>query len=146
MTNTIPPERIPHTLLDDVLALLLGTLIVSFGVGLLKQASAITGGMAGLAFLIHYATGVKFGIAFFLLKLLFYWLTFRRMGLAFLLKTFSAITLVSVFSELHPKFIDIAYLNPFYAAVFSNAAMGLGFLVIFHKASLGGVTILALYL
>jgi uncharacterized membrane-anchored protein YitT (DUF2179 family) len=121
--------------------------VVSFGASLLKQSGALTGGMAGLAFLIHYATGVKFGVVFFLLNLPFYWLAFRRMGLAFVLKTFAAITLVSVFTELHPRFIDISDLNPFYAAVFANALMGLGFVVLFrHQASLGGVNILALYL
>lgn len=147
MTTATLSERVPHTALEDILALLLGTLVVSFGASLLKQAGALTGGMAGLAFLIHYATGVKFGVAFFLLNMPFYWLAFRRMGRAFVLKTFCAIALVSVFTELHPHFIDISHLNPFYAAIFANAVMGLGFIVLFrHKASLGGVNILALYL
>jgi len=137
---------IPHTPLEDVLALLLGVLVISFGASLLKQAGALTGGMAGLAFLIHYATGIQFGLAFFVLNLPFYWLAFRRMGRAFVIKTFCAIALVSVFSELHPHFIGIARLDPLYAAVFANAVMGLGFIVLFrHKASLGGVSILALY-
>lgn len=146
--NTLSlPERVPHTTLEDIIALLFGTLVVSFGASLLKQAGALTGGMAGLAFLIHYATGVKFGVAFFVLNLPFYWLAFRRMGKAFVVKTFCAILLVSVFTELHPRFIDISHLNPFYAAIFASVIMGLGFLVLFrHKASLGGVNILALYL
>lgn len=147
MTAATLPERVPHTTFEDIIALLFGTLVVSFGASLLKQAGALTGGMAGLAFLLHYATGVKFGVAFFLLNLPFYWLAFRRMGKAFVVKTFCAILLVSVFTELHPRFIDISHLNPFYAAFFASVIMGLGFLVLFrHKASLGGVNILALYL
>lgn len=147
MTTAILAPRAPHTALEDCIALLLGALVVSFGASLLKQSGALTGGMAGLAFLVHYATGVKFGVVFFLLNLPFYWLAFRRMGPAFVLKTFAAITLVSVFTELHPHFIDISQINPFYAAVFANALMGLGFVVLFrHQASLGGVNILALYL
>ena len=147
MTTAAIAQRAPHTALEDCIALLLGALVVSFGASLLKQAGALTGGMAGLAFLIHYATGVKFGVVFFALNVPFYWLAFRRMGPAFVVKTFAAITLVSVFTELHPRFIDIAQLNPFYAAVFANALMGLGFVVLFrHQASLGGVNILALYL
>lgn len=147
MTTASLHERVPHTTFEDVLALLLGTLVVSFGAAMLKQAGALTGGMAGLAFLVHYVTGIKFGLAFFLLNLPFYWLAFRRMGQAFVIKTFCAIALVSIFTELHPRFIDISHLNPFYAAVFANAVMGLGFIVLFrHKASLGGVNILALYL
>ena len=147
MTAAAIAPRAPHTALEDGIALLLGALVVSFGASLLNQAGALTGGMAGLAFLIHYATGVKFGVVFFALNVPFYWLAFRRMGPAFVVKTFAAITLVSVFIELHPRFIDIAQLNPFYAAVFANALMGLGFVVLFrHQASLGGINILALYL
>jgi uncharacterized membrane-anchored protein YitT (DUF2179 family) len=147
MTSAAIAQRAPHTALEDGIALLLGALVVSFGASLLKQAGALTGGMAGLAFLLHYATGVKFGVVFFALNVPFYWLAFRRMGPAFVFKTFAAITLVSVFTELHPRFIDIAQLDPFYAAVFANALMGLGFVVLFrHQASLGGVNILALYL
>ncbi|MDQ7988828.1 MAG: YitT family protein [Candidatus Dactylopiibacterium sp.] len=141
------PHRIPHSLIEDVIALVLGTLMVSFGASLLKQAGALTGGIAGLAFLAHYATGVKFGVAFFVLNLPFYWLAFRRMGRAFVIKTFCAIGLVSVLTELHGHFIGISQLQPFYAAVIANTMMGLGFIVLFrHKASLGGVNILALYL
>ncbi len=146
MNSASLAERVPHSTLEDVTALLLGTLVISFGASLLKQAGALTGGMAGLAFLLHYATGIKFGVAFFLLNLPFYWLAFRRMGTAFVVKTFCAILLVSVFTELHGQFIDISHLDPFYAAVFANGVMGLGFIVLFrHKASLGGVNILALY-
>lgn len=51
MDNCISPEdNISHTLLEDVLAILIGTLMVSFGVILLRQAGALTGGTAGLAF------------------------------------------------------------------------------------------------
>lgn len=147
MNATTVPERVPHTTVEDVMALLVGTLVVSFGTALLKQAGAVTGGMAGLAFLIHYATGIRFGIVFFVLNLPFYYLAFRRMGIPFVVKTFFAIALVSVFTELHPHFIKIDNLDPIYAAVFANAIMGLGFIVLFrHKASLGGVNILALYL
>lgn len=147
MNSASLAERVPHSTFEDVTALLLGTLVISFGASLLKQAGALTGGMAGLAFLLHYATGIKFGVAFFLLNLPFYWLAFRRMGPAFVVKTFCAIVLVSVFTELHGQFIDISNLDAFYAAILANGVMGLGFIVLFrHKASLGGVNILALYL
>ena len=37
--------------------------------------------------------------------------------------------------------------EPFYAALFGNAVLGLGFIVLFrHRASLGGTSILALYM
>ncbi|EHD20196.1 MULTISPECIES: YitT family protein [Brenneria] len=147
MDNVIATEKLSHTLLEDVLAIIIGTLMVSFGVILLRQAGALTGGTAGLAFLLHYLTQVSFGVAFFLINLPFYYLSIRRMGWKFTVKTFCAVALVSAFSSLHPLFVHFDHLNPFYAAVFGNIIMGLGFIVLFrHKTSLGGVNILALYL
>lgn len=145
--QSINDQRQPHTLIEDILALLLAALVISFGVDLIKQIGALSGGMAGLAFLVHYTTGLTFGTAFFALNLPFYWLALRRMGHAFLVKTFGAILMVSLFTDWHPHFISITHLNPYYAALLANALMGLGFLVLFrHQASLGGLTIVALYL
>ncbi|MCL2896525.1 YitT family protein [Brenneria tiliae] len=147
MDNVIATEKLSHTPLEDVLAILIGTLMVSFGIILLRQAGALTGGTAGMAFLLHYLTHVSFGTAFFLLNLPFYYLAIRRMGWKFTIKTFCAVALVSLFSDLHSLFIHFDRLNPFYATLFGNLIMGLGFIVLFrHKASLGGVNILALYL
>ncbi|AYC20486.1 hypothetical protein DZA65_03634 [Dickeya dianthicola] len=147
MDNVITPQPVSHTLLEDVLALLIGTLMVSFGVIMLRQAGALTGGTAGMAFLLHYATRISFGTAFFLLNLPFYYLAIRRMGWAFTVKTFCAVAMVSLFSDLHPLFIHFDHLQPIYATLFGNLIMGLGFIVLFrHRASLGGMNILALYL
>lgn len=71
MVEVTPISRVQHTLLEDVLAVLVGTLMVSFGIMLLRQAGALTGGTAGVAFLIHYASDVSFGTAFFLINLPF---------------------------------------------------------------------------
>lgn len=140
-------SRLSHTWIEDSLALLFGTLLVSFGVVLLRQVGALTGGTAGMAFLVHYITHIPFGVAFFLLNLPFYYLSIKRMGRPFTLKTFCAVGLVSLFSGLHGQFIQISSLNPYYATLFGNIMMGVGFIVLFrHKASLGGINILALYL
>ncbi|MBI3285661.1 MAG: YitT family protein [Burkholderiales bacterium] len=144
------PKIIPHTVLEDVLAILTGTLFVSLGVALFNQAGLLTGGTAGLAFLVHYSTGLSFGLVFFLINLPFYWLAWRRMGWRFTLKTFCAVALVSVFSGLHPKLvqlIEVSAMTPFYVAIIGGLLMGVGFIVLFrHQASLGGINILALYL
>lgn len=141
------PVKIPHTLIEDIMAIVLGTLMVSFGITLMKQAGALTGGTAGIAFLISYITSSSFGLAFFAINLPFYWLAVKRMGWAFTLKTFCAVGLVSLFSQLHPLFIHFAALDPFYATLFGNVVIGIGFIVLFrHKASLGGINILALWL
>lgn len=136
-----------HGLIEDVIAILIGTLFVSFGIYLFKSVGLLTGSTAGLAFLIYYLTGVPFGVLFFMINVPFYYFAYRRMGWKFTAKSFCAVALVSLFAELHRYFITVGNLEPFYAAIFGGALMGVGFIVLFrHQASLGGINILALYL
>lgn len=136
-----------HSPLEDVQALLAGTLLVSLGIALVGKAGLITGGVVGLAFLLHYATGASFGMLFFLVNLPFYWLALRKLGRAFVLKTFVAVALLSLLSEVLPGLLDIAGVNQFYAAVAGGLLMGVGLLILFrHRASLGGLNVLVLFL
>ncbi|MBC3806501.1 YitT family protein [Undibacterium seohonense] len=142
-----PPVAVPHNLFEDVLAIFTGTLLVSLGVALFNQAGLFTGGTAGLAFLIHYATGLSFGTVFFVVNLPFYWLAWKRMGWRFTLKTFISVALVSLMSGLHPKMVQLSQFTPLYIALIGGSLMGVGFIVLFrHQASLGGINILTLYL
>lgn len=145
--DAAPAEQAAHTPLEDTLALLIGTLFVSFGIALFKQAGLLTGSTAGIAFLIHYASGLPFGLAFFVINVPFYYFAFARMGWRFTAKSFAAVALVSVFAELHSLFVKIGTTDPFYAAVFGGLLMGVGFIILFrHQASLGGINVLSLYL
>lgn len=140
-------KRIGHSHCEDAFAILIGSLLVAFGAVALKDSGALTGGTAGMAFLAYYLTGVPFGVWFFVVNLPFYWLAIRRMGWEFTVKTFAAVGLVSLFSELCPNLLQIQVSNPVYATLFACIVLGCGFIVLFrHKASLGGVNILALYL
>ena len=97
--------------------------------------------------LLHYATGIGFGKIFFVLNLPFYWLALRKLGMPFTVKTFIAVALLSVLTELQPHLLQFAQLQPLYAALAGGLITGAGFLVLFrHRASLGGVGIAALYL
>ena len=140
-----PMER--HRLYEDALAILLGTLMVSVGIALFAEATIMTGGAAGLALLLQYATGLEFGLLFFAVNLPFYWLAFRRMGLAFTLRTFVAVGLVSLLVQATPLWLDIGTVQPVYAALAGGGAMALGLVVLArHRTAIGGVNILALYL
>ena len=136
-----------HTVLDDAQALVTGTLLIALGVAMFQQTGLLTGGTAGLAFLGHYATDLRFGVIFFLINLPFYWIAWRRMGRVFTCKTFAAVALVSTFTELQPLVLRFDSLHPLYAAVMGGLLMGAGFLILFrHQASLGGVGVVALLL
>lgn len=141
------PAPTPHTTLEDAAAIVTGVLMISVGVALFKQAGLVTGGMAGLAFALHYASDVGFGVWFFILNLPFYWLAVKKMGWAFTFKTFCAVGLLAVVSELQPHFLQLQSVQAPYAAVVGGILMGVGMLVLFrHRCSIGGLGIAAIYL
>lgn len=140
-------ESARHRLYEDVLAIAAGTGLVALGLTFYAEATLLTGSTAGLALLLQYGTGASFGLVFFAINLPFYVLAAMRMGMAFMAKTFVSILLVSVLTGQTGRWIDIAYLNPVYAALAGGALMGVGMLILFrHGASLGGINILALFL
>lgn len=141
------PAATPHTLFEDGVAIFTGVLLISVGVAFFTSAGLLTGGTAGLAFLLHYATGISFGKLFFVVNLPFYWLALRKLGRAFTVKTFIAVLLLSLLTELQSQFLQFSQLQPLYAAIAGGLITGTGFLVLFrHRCSLGGVGVAALYL
>ncbi|AZZ47102.1 hypothetical protein C1896_20510 [Pseudomonadaceae bacterium SI-3] len=145
--ETIAAIFVRHPLWEDALALLLGTAMVALGIAFYSHAGLLTGGTVGLAFLLKYFAGWPFGLVFFTLNIPFYLLAIWRMGWSFTLRTIIAVGLVSLLAELTPNWIRFAELNIYYAALFGGFAMGVGLLMLFrHRASLGGVNILALFL
>jgi uncharacterized membrane-anchored protein YitT (DUF2179 family) len=135
-----------HTLVEDLQAILIGTLLIALGMNLYAQCHFLTGGAAGMALLGHYLSGWSVGSCFFLINLPFYYIGYKRMGPQFILRTFAAITSLSLISNLIPHAMSFAALDPLFAAVLGGCLIGVGFILIFrHGASLGGVTILALY-
>lgn len=136
-----------HSLHEDVLAMLLGTLFVAFGVVIYSKAVLLVGGMAGMALLLQYLTGMNFWIAFSVINLPFYYLALKRMGWRFTLRTFVAVSLVSLLSRLTPYWVDFSRLDPAYAAVIGGGLCGTGLLMLFrHRTGIGGVNILAIFL
>ncbi len=145
---TALPTRVPrHSLFEDIQALTAGTLLVSVALLLFQQVGLLTGGTAGLAFVLHYATGWPYGVLLFAVNLPFYGFALRRMGQAFTLKTFAAITLLSLLTSTSPRWLAIEHIHPAYAAVVGGLLLGTGCLFLArHRASLGGATIVSLYL
>jgi uncharacterized membrane-anchored protein YitT (DUF2179 family) len=145
-TTSAPVEQ-RHSLFDDAQALLTGTLFVSIGLAMFRQAGLMTGGTVGLAFLAHYASGLPFGALFFAINLPFYALAWRRMGRRFTLKTVAAVTLLSALSELLPRWFQLHQVAPWFAALGGGLLIGAGFIILFrHRASLGGLNVLVLWL
>lgn len=143
----MPPVPPRHTLFDDVQALVTGTLFVAVGLALFRHAGLVTGGTAGIAFVAHYALGWPFGAVFFAINLPFYAAAWVRMGARFTLKTFAAVALLSAATEGLPRVLTLARVDPLFASVGGGLMMGAGMLMLFrHRASLGGLNVLVLWL
>ncbi len=141
------PVLARHRLHEDVQAVVTGSLFVALGAVMFGEAGLLTGGTAGLAFLIRYTTGMDFGLAFFLINLPFYVFAWHRMGPVFTLKTFAAVTLLSVLAHQLPYGLAFSHLSKPLAAVLGGLLCGAGMLMLFrHRASLGGMNVLVLYL
>jgi uncharacterized membrane-anchored protein YitT (DUF2179 family) len=136
-----------HSVAEDVQGMVLATLVASLGLAIFAKGGVMIGGMAGVAFLLHYALGWNFGLVFVLVNLPFYWLSVRRMGWEFTLKTFVAVGACGLLTDLLPRWADYAHLSTLFSALVGGALAGLGILFfIRHRASLGGIGILAVYL
>jgi len=142
-----PAKDTQHSWHEDVIAIVTGTLLVALGVTMYKYSLLGTGGINGLALLLNYVTPFGFGAIFFVLNLPFYWLAWKRLGAAYTIKTFGAVALVSLLVQITPTWISFDMLNPYFATIIGGILMGTGLLILFrHKAGLGGVNILAVFL
>ena len=142
-----PDLSVPHSLWEDAQGLLTGCLFVALGVLLFQEAGLFTGGVTGLAFWAHYVWDVPLGWAVFAINLPFYVFGWFRLGRAFTIKTVMAGTMLAVYIEWLPRWLDFAYVQPLLAAVLGGLLVGTGILMLIrHRACLGGVTMVALYL
>lgn len=137
----------PARWFDDLQAFATAILLVSLGLSLLAGAGLLTGGTPGLAFLLSYATGLPLGAALMLVNAPFYLLSWRELGPRFTLRTLAAVAALSAGVEAVPRLFTVSHVQPLYAAVAGGTLIGVGLLVLFrHRASLGGINVLALAL
>ncbi|MBL8405246.1 MAG: YitT family protein [Dechloromonas sp.] len=144
MTHT---KRLNHNFFEDAQAILVAPLIFAFAVMLFREAGLLTGGTVGIAFLAHYLSGWSIGSLLIAINLPFYGLALRAMGKAFTIKTFLAVGLLALYTELLPGLIQVQGLNRLFAAVMGGFLAGISLLMLIrHKASLGGLGILVIHL
>lgn len=133
-----------HSLSEDVLGLLTGTFAASLGLHLLQASEAVTGGTAGLALLVNFATSQPFWMIFAVINIPFALLAIWKKGWFFTLRTIAAIALVSGWAVVHDAFFALE-VQPLYGTLAGNVLAGIGILIVFrHGASLGGVMVIGL--
>jgi uncharacterized membrane-anchored protein YitT (DUF2179 family) len=134
-----------HTIPEDVLGILTGTFTAAFGLYLLAASDAVTGGTAGLALLVTYATPLPFWVVYAGVNLPFAALALWKKGWSFTLRTVLSIGLVSAFSVLNGVMLPLDRIEPVFGIFAGNLFAGVGLLILFrHRASLGGINIVAL--
>jgi uncharacterized membrane-anchored protein YitT (DUF2179 family) len=147
MTANPHPSAIRHTPWEDLLALLVGCLLVALSLAFYKHSRLLTGGTTGLSFVVHYLSQWPLGLVLFAANLPFYIFAWLAMGPLFTLKTFGAVLGLSLMAEWMPQLLSFGALDPVYAATISGLLAGTGILILIrHGASLGGLGVLAIYL
>lgn len=120
--------------------------MTSLGLVFLTHLGFLTGQTAGMALIISYLTGWSFGAVFFIVNLPFYVFAYARFGLEFTLKSLFCVTAVSVLSDLLARFIILESVDPLVGTLVFGITVGFGLLAcIRHNGSLGGMSVLALY-
>ncbi|MGF7177148.1 YitT family protein [Azospirillum doebereinerae] len=143
---TYERPKASHNVFDNLQGQVFGIVMTSFGIAILHAAGLITGQAAGLSFVISYATGINFGVLFFLVNLPFYFLALARIGVRFTVNSVAAVTGISLLSSFLPTVMGFSSINPYVAAVLAGFCVGIGVIGLFrHGASGGGVGILAYY-
>ena len=142
-----PDDPTEHSLLEDAYALFTGTTLIAIGMVLMKTAGIVTAGVAGLALLVSYKTGLSVGVLFFLINLPFLGLGFLTLGRVFFAKTAVAILLILGQVQVMQAAVDMRHVHPAFAALAGGTVIGMGILALVrHNCGVGGANIIALWL
>jgi len=146
VSTWILTRRGANHLLQKYLKIVLGCFLASLGLYMLKNAELVTGGTAGLSLGLSYLLALPFGVVFFIVNIPFYIFSFINMGWRFTVTTIVSVSILTLFSFLHPLYPAIE-LPGIVAAVGGGLIVGFGLIILFmNQASLGGANILALFL
>jgi uncharacterized membrane-anchored protein YitT (DUF2179 family) len=103
--------------------------------------------MAGIALLLSYLIPVPPTLLFFAINLPFFVAGWRAMGARFGAKSLLASVAIMAMGLILPLLIEVARVDPIFAALFGGSAIGLGTLAIArHGAGVGGLGMVALML
>ncbi|WP_339206432.1 YitT family protein [Paenibacillus sp. FSL K6-3182] len=123
-----------------------GCFVTAGGLVILKHSHIVTGGTAGLSLSLSPQLQVSFHYLFLLLNLPFLIFSYFYMGKSFTFKTIGAIALLSSLSAIN-DILPAFTIPPLIGAIVGGLFIGAGITALFRNgASLGGATILAIYL
>lgn len=134
--------------LKKIFFLTLGPLVAAFALEVfLVPNNIIDGGIVGVSIILSYLTKFNLGLLIFLINIPFFFLAFNKIGKKFVIQTFYAIGMLSLFVNLiannpHPETHDLLL-----STVFGGMILGFGVgLVLKNEGSLDGTEIMSLVL
>jgi len=137
----------PHSTLDDVYGIIVGVLFVVIGIVLLHAAGLLTGGVAGIALLTSYSTGVSVGTLFMMINVPFFLFGYFFMGARFTIKSLAGSAMIMGLLKIMPFVLVIDRVHPAVAALGGGTFCGMGILALArHGAGVGGTGIVTLWL
>lgn len=137
----------PHSPLDDVYGIAVGVLFVVIGIVLLHAAGLLTGGVAGIALLTSYSTGVPVGTLFMMINVPFFLFGYFFMGARFTIKSLAGSAMIMGLLKIMPFVLVIDRVHPAVAALGGGTFCGMGILALArHGAGVGGTGIVTLWL
>lgn len=127
--------------------ILFSCLCVAIGVQFLTSSNLVIGGTAGLGIVLQHLTGVSFGILFFIINLPFYFMALSQLGLAFTIRSFISVSIMSAMSDTLALMFTFELPHPILGAVIGGAIIGIGLIFLFKEgSSLGGFNMLCIFL
>lgn len=137
----------PHSLVEDVYAMFVGTLQLSLGVVLLKAGGLATGGVAGVSLVLNYLTGWPVGLFYAGLTVPLLAVTIRAMGWPFAIKTLIVTLGLFGMTWIAAQTISVAWISKPVAALVGGSVIGMGALALArHGAGTGGSGAVILWL
>lgn len=145
--QTPPPDAIPHSTAEDIYALIVGCILLTLGLALLKAAGLVTGGIAGVALLVSYLVPLPAGLLFTLINIPFFAFAWRAMGAKFMIKTIAVNAGIALLSIGARASISITVVQPGFTAIVGGTVIGMGVLSLArHGAGVGGTGVITLWL
>jgi len=142
-----PASGVPHSRIEDIYALVVGCILLTLGLVLLKAAGLVTGGIAGIALLVSYVVPLPPGLLFTIINIPFFLFAYRAMGAGFMWKTVAVNAGIAAFSVAMNLGLGIAHIEPLFAAVVGGTVIGMGILALArHGAGVGGTGVVTLWL
>lgn len=144
----MPKRYLKDFYIKDYLMITIGLALYAVGlIGFIKPGGIVTGGLAGIALLVEYATegGIPMQSTYFVVNCFLLLFALKILGFKFLIKTIYGVVVLTAFLTIAPKLILTPLLpsEPILSGVIGGMMCGAGIGLVFNaNGSTGGTDII----